>query len=111
MTEILEVNNKNSFEKFSYMVNYSDKDYCDDVLTLGLEKTWDNICEYLRNNGENVLGILKVDNFGELYEKGLALVDKNKKKGKTYYYKVGSYKYVNGYSCPGYYSSVVSKKR
>ncbi len=86
MTEILEVNNKNSFEKFSYMVNYSDKDYCDDVLTLGLEKTWDNICEYLRNNGENVLGILKVDNFGELYEKGLALVDKNKKKASGQYY-------------------------
>ncbi len=86
MTEILEVNNKNSFEKFSYMVNYSDSDYCDDVVTLGLEKTWNNICEYLKINGENTLGILKVDNFGELYEKGLALVDKNKKKASGQYY-------------------------
>ena len=38
-------------------------------------------------------------------------IDKNKKKGRTYYYKIAAYKRVNGYSCRGYYSSVVSKKR
>lgn len=38
-------------------------------------------------------------------------IDKNKIKGKTYYYKIRAYKYVNNYSCLGYMSRVESVKR
>ena len=36
---------------------------------------------------------------------------KRKKKGRKYYYKVCSYKSVNGYACKGTYSKIVSKRR
>ncbi len=43
--------------------------------------------------------------------KTTSYLDKNKKKGRTYYYKIRAYKYVNGYSCLGYYSRVESIRR
>lgn len=38
-------------------------------------------------------------------------IDKNKTKGRTYYYKIRAYKYVNNYSCLGFFSRVESIKR
>lgn len=59
--------------------------YLSDVETFGLEKTWDYICQYVMDN--LVLpDFLKLDNLGELYEIGLAMQDKNKKKKNGQYY-------------------------
>lgn len=64
---------------------YNLDDYINDVECLGLEETWTQICKYILefdNNNE----FLDIKNFGELYEIGLALQDKNKKKKSGQYY-------------------------
>lgn len=64
--------------------NYTLARYEEDVLHIGLESTWQKICARVLAYGED--GILRVDNFGALYETGLALLDKNAKKDNGQYY-------------------------
>ena len=64
---------------------YDLNDYINDIDKLGLETTWDYICKYILEF-ENKNKFLDVNNYGELYEIGLALQDKNKKKKSGQYY-------------------------
>ena len=59
--------------------NYSIEQYIKDVEKNGLGKTWDNICSYILQFGEKQ-DLIKISNFGEMYEIGLATEDKIKKK-------------------------------
>lgn len=63
---------------------YSKEQYRSDVLGKGLAETWREICLWVLYNGES--GILTIGNFGELYEEGLALQDKENKKASGQYY-------------------------
>jgi len=63
---------------------YSKEQYRSDVLGKGLAETWREICSWVLRNGEG--GILTTGNFGELYEEGLALQDKENKKASGQYY-------------------------
>lgn len=64
--------------------DYTIKDYISDIECLGLGSTWDAICKYLIENGEN--GILQAKSLGELYEVGLAIQNKHQKKHNGQYY-------------------------
>ncbi len=66
--------------------NYTLDDYCCDIKSAGLEKTWSNICDFLLSYGESLNGIIKVSDFGDLYEYGLAFEDKYNKKSSGQYY-------------------------
>ena len=66
--------------------NYTLESYISDIETMGLELTWDNICQFVLDNKENLPDFLSVDNFGELYEIGLAIQDKYQKKSNGQYY-------------------------
>lgn len=65
--------------------NYSIEQYIKDVEKNGLGKTWDNICSYILQFGEKQ-DLIKISNFGEMYEIGLATEDKIKKKKSGQYY-------------------------
>lgn len=65
--------------------NYSLEYYIKDVETNGLEYTWSYICEYVLTYGENA-NFLTVRNFGEMYETGLAIQDKQQKKENGQYF-------------------------
>ncbi len=69
----------------SKLKHYSHEHYIKDVETYGLEHTWANICEYVLTYGENN-SFLTVNNFGEMYEVGLAIQDKQQKKEHGQYY-------------------------
>lgn len=66
--------------------HYSETDYERDVLTFGLHKTWETLCSALLETGRPSGGVLGVTDFGELYERGLALQDKEEKKRSGQYY-------------------------
>jgi predicted RNA methylase len=66
------------------MKNYSLNKYLEDINSQGLEKTWDMILNYIKEVKQT--DFLKVENFGELYELGLAEVDKHSKKKAGQYY-------------------------
>ena len=66
--------------------NYKLDDYIFDVENLGLEKTWDQICQYVIDFNGKVPEFLNIKNFGELYEIGLATQDKILKKKSGQYY-------------------------
>lgn len=72
--------NKN-MQKYS---EYNLKQYIEDIKEIGLEKTWNEICEYVLKKEKNEF--LDTKNFGELYEIGLAIEDKIKKKKSGQYY-------------------------
>ena len=65
---------------------YSLEEYVNDVETVGLEKTWDQICQFVIDLKGNVPEFLNIKNFGELYEIGLATQDKLLKKKSGQYY-------------------------
>lgn len=65
--------------------NYSLEYYMKDIETYGLEHTWYYICDYVLTYGESV-DFLNVRNFGEMYEIGLAIQDKQQKKENGQYY-------------------------
>lgn len=65
--------------------NYTLDLYIEDLKKNGLSETWNNICQYVLSYGENE-SMIKVDNFGELYEIGLAFQDKIQKKKSGQYY-------------------------
>ena len=64
---------------------YKLEDYIEDVENNGLKITWDYICKYVLKYGENS-DFLNIDNFGEMYEIGLAIQDKQLKKQSGQYY-------------------------
>ncbi len=74
------------YEFKNKLKNYNLDMYISDVNTFGLEKTWNYICQYVINNVEELPNFLNIDNFGELYEIGLALQDKMLKKKNGQYY-------------------------
>lgn len=65
--------------------NYNLDLYIEDLNSLGLSKTWEQICEYVLTEGEQE-GFLAITNFGEMYEIGLAIQDKILKKNNGQYY-------------------------
>ncbi len=70
------------FIRFS---GYSVELYAEDVARLGLKTTWDRIISY-RFNCAEVIPFLNESNWGELYERGLAIADKNNKKKSGQYF-------------------------
>ena len=74
-----------SSEIVSKFKNYSLDHYIKDIETYGIEYTWHYICNYVLTYGENV-DFLNVRNFGEMYEIGLAIQDKQQKKENGQYY-------------------------
>jgi len=66
-------------------IKYSIDTYIEDVNAYGLEETWNNICNYVIQFGESKK-LLSIQNFGELYEIGLAIQDKTQKKKSGQYY-------------------------
>lgn len=73
-------------EDISLLKNYTLEAYIEDVKQHGIEYTWGGICKYIKQYGENSEGILRVCEFGELYEIGLAIADKQQKKNSGQYY-------------------------
>lgn len=65
--------------------SYDLKKYIEDINILGLKTTWDLICEFILKYGE-INNFLRVANFGEMYEIGLAIQDKDQKKKRGQYY-------------------------
>ena len=70
----------------NHIETYNLEQYINDIDSLGLQKTWDLICDYLLNNDQT--SFLKVESFGELYEIGLAEQDKNNKKANGQYFTI-----------------------
>lgn len=66
--------------------HYNLEEYIRDIETIGLEKTWDYICQFVIDNSDTLSTFLDVKNFGELYEIGLATQDKILKKKSGQYY-------------------------
>lgn len=64
--------------------NYSKEQYIQDVENLSLDEVWDKILSFIKNNGET--DFLKVNALGDLYELGLSIKDKNRKKENGIYY-------------------------
>ena len=64
--------------------DYSKEQYIADVNIYSLEELWNAILDYLMNYGET--DFLKVDSFGDLYELGLSIKDKESKKKTGVYY-------------------------
>lgn len=62
------------------------EDYITQVEQLGLQETWEHICEFVIKNYPKIPPFLDIKNFGELYEIGLAIEDKHLKKKNGQYY-------------------------
>ena len=73
-----------NIESINKLNSYKLEDYITDVETIGLEKTWDYICQYALDINNN--NFIDIKNFGELYEIGLATQDKILKKKSGQYY-------------------------
>ena len=67
------------------MKTYRLEEYIEDIENNGLAETWNIICEYILKFGESN-DFLNINNFGEMYEIGLALQDKKLKKKNGQYY-------------------------
>lgn len=67
---------------FKYNLDF----YLNDLQKYGLKTTWDYICQFVIDNSPNLPKFLNTDNFGELYEIGLAFQDKLLKKKSGQYY-------------------------
>ena len=77
--ENFDINDKEKLDE------YSITEYCNDITNFGLEYTWNKIIYYtLHFSSDN--SFLHIDNFGELYEIGLALTNKQCKKNSGQYY-------------------------
>ncbi len=66
--------------------DYNLEKYKNDIIEQGIESTWMQICRFVLKNSKNLPKFLHPQNFGELYEIGLALQDKNLKKESGQYY-------------------------
>ena len=69
-----------------FKCQYTLSDYKSDVVNIGLKNTWEKICGRVMAEGEDEDGILRISNFGELYEIGLALTNKDAKKSNGQYF-------------------------
>lgn len=58
--------------------------YVQNISIYGLAETWQDICSFVLKSGETEF--LQTSNFGELYEIGLAVEDKQQKKDSGQYY-------------------------
>lgn len=67
------------------LLSYNLETYLSDVATLGLKTTWDYICEFVLTQSM-CNAFLSVSALGELYEIGLAVQNKIKKKKRGQYY-------------------------
>jgi N-6 DNA methylase family protein len=76
---------KNNNEIRKRLDKYTLEQYKEDIENYGLETTWNNICDYIITHGEND-NLLNINNFGEMYKIGLALVDKQSKKESGQYF-------------------------
>lgn len=65
---------------------YTLRDYIQDVETIGLEQTWNRICDYVLTQQPIASPLLQPDAFGALYEQGLAIRNKQQKKDSGQYY-------------------------
>lgn len=65
------------------MINYDVNKYISDIDTIGLQNTWKRIIDFCY---ANTTDFLNIKNFGELYEIGLAHVNKQSKKELGKYY-------------------------
>lgn len=74
-----------SSEIISKLEDYSLDLYVKDIEAYGLERTWFDITNYVLTYGDNT-GFLNVRHFGEMYEIGLAIQDKQQKKKNGQYY-------------------------
>ena len=72
-------------ELISKLKSYTLEKYVSDVATFGLENIWKCICRYVLEFDENNK-FLNTRNFGEMYEIGLAVKDKQLKKNNGQYY-------------------------
>lgn len=70
----------------SALTNYTRCDYARDVEKLGLDNVWKTICAFAEKFGEVKSGLLNVDHFGELYEIGLSIQNKDSKKSNGQYF-------------------------
>ena len=66
--------------------NYNLDFYIQDIKKNGLKYTWDKICQFVIENIDNIPDFIQIKNFGELYEIGLAIQNKNTKKKNGQYY-------------------------
>lgn len=80
-------------EIINKLKNYKLEDYIYDVENLGLKDTWNYICKYVIELGEND-SFLNIKNFGEMYEIGLATQDKQLKKSSGQYYTPEDVAYI-----------------
>ncbi len=76
-TDNSHINYKNisSDDLHNKYIHYSLNMYINDIEINGLEETWDNICDYVIKYGVQE-ELINIQNFGELYEIGLATQDK-----------------------------------
>lgn len=68
------------------LFDYNLDKYITDIKNVGLESTWDYICQFVAKNSKILPEILDINNFGELYEIGLAIQNKILKKKSGQYY-------------------------
>ena len=81
----VEHNNLSPTKISKKLLEYNLDAYIKDVENEGLEKTWNVICDYALNNGEHN-SFIRIENFAEMYEIGLAIEDKIQKKKNGQYY-------------------------
>lgn len=74
----------NNFGIYKKLQNYTMEQYITDIKTIGLQNTWENICNYLIHSKNND-DFLNINNFDVLYETALALIDKQSKKNSGKY--------------------------
>ena len=73
-------------ESLNRLKKYKLEEYTKDIETIGVKETWDEICSFILEHYNDADGFLKNSDFGQLYEMGLAIEDKNKKKSSGQYY-------------------------
>lgn len=79
---------RNKIEEELLTRGFSLDKYEDQVLNNGLEKVWDYLIQFLKDNGAEVFSKKVVDfyDIGRLYEIGLAIENKYSKRGRKILY-------------------------
>lgn len=77
---------KLSNDAIQRLSQYTLENYVEDIKEIGLEATWDDICQFVLEKKDKVPELLDISNFAELYEIGLATQNKNLKKKSGQYY-------------------------